>query len=959
MKTLRSNHIVALGSILVFATQLNAQCGATDVNPSPYAVGVCEGDTAVITFEGSGTCAGTYEYEVTDSLGNVVQAWSTMAEYSIVPAQTMMYFVSVRCDACPTTVVMDTFLIELINQPVISGETFLCYGMTTTLTASGNPSGTVSWWDAPSPGTQVSPSEVYTTGPLTAPVTYYAHATGSLTGDNSGGSILITECGLHGFPGASSADYIEVSNLYDTSINTTGWVVAVSNSYTILNSLNPICWYLPNSFSSCSVLSKTDVFGQPNYWGNNIYWNPGSNSWAIIIDDVGNVVDFCAWGWTAAELAGFNVNINGFNITLGTEWTGDGCNASCNPVGMTPYSISRTGSNDNNVAGDFVCQATSLNTVNPGLVCGWITSNTVCVYPVDIVVDLPPTASNPIPTNVACYADVPAPNTAVVTDELDDFSVPPTVTFMGEVSSGTTCPEIITRTYRVEDSCLNFIDVTHTITIHDVTAPVIDPPPFDITISCMADIPPMIDLNYTDNCDAPGTVTGVDISDGNTCPETITRSWTVTDNCGNTSTVSQIIVVHDFIPPAMATAPADVQVTCYADIPAMIGLNWFDNCDGAGVHPGNEVTDGNTCPETFTRTWTHTDGCGNSITETQIVVVHDDVPPMINPAPADVTVQCYADIPAMVPLAWSDNCDGAGILSGTEVSDGQMCPETLTRTWTYSDGCGNTATETQTVIIHDTAAPTASPLPTIQVATLPAPDPGLIHDAADNCTTPTVVFIGDSSDEQFCPETVTRTYMISDDCGNQTFITQNIIVGDRSPEVSFIADPSLLTNLMEGIVEFTNTSAGAVAYIWDFDDGSASSNEVNPTHDFTNDETASHIVQLTGISEFNCTDTFAIVIQIQEELIYYTPNTFTPDGDDHNQTFLPVFESRFDPYDYNFKIFNRWGELIFESFDHMVGWDGTYSGRSVQQGSYIWKIEFGDEYTDGRTIISGHLNLIR
>ncbi len=871
-------------SILTLLIQLLSfssfsQCGATSVVPTPQAIGVCEGDSAIIDFAGYGTCTGSYEFQVT--LGaTVIQPWSTTAQYFSYPTGTNTYTVSVRCSACPTIVASDTFLIEVINQPTVTGVMSICYGDSTQLTASGNPPGSMSWWDAPTGGTQVSNNEILNTGAMTATDTFYVQTTGTVTSGGAVGSILITECGLEGFPGSSSADYIEVSNLYSTPVNTAGWVVAISNSYSNINTVNSVYWQLPNSFAPCSILSKTDVSSQPNYWGNNMFWNATSKSWAIIIDDQGNVKDFIAWGWTAAEIAGFNPTINGFSITLGPEWTGNGCALPCQTVAGTPYSFSRNGSNDNNVAADFVCQATSLNQLNPGLVCGWTAANMTCPYPAEVIVDMPPTASDATPTFVECSADIPAVDPLVITDEADDNGTP-TVTFLSEVSDGLSCPETITRTYRVEDSCSNYTDVVHIITVHDTTAPILDPAPQDITVSCSFNIPSLINLNWTDNCDGSGSVTGVDVSDGNTCPETITRTWTYTDNCGNTATETQTIIVNDTIAPVLAAAP-----------------------------------------------------------------------PSLN-------VECYADVPAIMPLNWTDNCDGNGSVNGVEVSDGGFCPETLTRTWTYTDACGNVATETQTIIIHDITAPTASPLPTIQVTTLPAPDPNVITDAADNCSVPLVVFVSDSSDGGFCPETVVRTYSLTDDCGNETLITQNFIVGDPFPEVFFTADPTLLTNLMDNEVVFTNMSTDAVSYHWDFGDGTTDTSTVNPIHYFDNDETAGYVVELIGYSAFGCPDTFKVIIQVREELLYFVPNTFSPDGDEYNQTFKPVFESGFDVHDYNLTVFDRWGEIIFESNDSEVGWDGTYHGSIVPEGTYIWKIEFGLEYTDARKIISGHLNLIR
>ena len=60
-------------------------------------------------------------------------------------------------------------------------------------------------------------------------------------------------------------------------------------------------------------------------------------------------------------------------------------------------------------------------------------------------------------------------------------------------------------------------------------------------------------------------------------------------------------------------------------------------------------------------------------------------------------------------------------------------------------------------------------------------------------------------------------------------------------------------------------------------------------------------------------------------------------------------------------IFDRWGEVIFESRDATVGWDGTYSGdaRNVQDGVYTYKIVYKVKKTDERRLIVGHVTLIR
>ena len=80
---------------------------------------------------------------------------------------------------------------------------------------------------------------------------------------------------------------------------------------------------------------------------------------------------------------------------------------------------------------------------------------------------------------------------------------------------------------------------------------------------------------------------------------------------------------------------------------------------------------------------------------------------------------------------------------------------------------------------------------------------------------------------------------------------------------------------------------------------------------------------LVAYSPLGCTDTASTIISLTEELIYYIPNAFTPDGLGVNNVFKPEVFSGIDIYDFRLQIFNRWGEIIFESFDPLGSWDGT------------------------------------
>ena len=410
---------------------------------------------------------------------------------------------------------------------------------------------------------------------------------------------------------------------------------------------------------------------------------------------------------------------------------------------------------------------------------------------VTVIVDAPPTASNPANINVQCSGDVPAVNTNVVTDEADDFTTPPAVTHVGDVSDGLTCPETITRTYRVTDGCGSFVDVTQLIIIDDTQIPIMNVAPGVLAVQCAGDVPAMTNLDWTDNCDGTGSAAGNDISDGLSCPETITRTWTYTDACGNTSiAATQTITVNDTQVPVFAAPPANVTVECAGDIPAMTSLGWTDNCDGAANVAGADgALVGGPCGGTITRTWTYTDACGNNATVTQTITVDDTTPPTAtSPLP-----QLFIP-PAFDPLQVTDEADNCGVptvTNGGDVSDGGNCPEIITRTYIITDACGNSTNVTQTFTVEDLIPPTASnPLSVLVqcVGDVPLADPTVVTDEADNGDLATVTWEDDTSDGLSCPETILRRYRVTDECGNFIFVTQIITVHDTKAPV-FLAPP--------------------------------------------------------------------------------------------------------------------------------------------------------------------------
>lgn len=828
--------------------------------------------------------------------------------------------------------------------------------------------------------------------------------------------------------------------------------------------------------------------------------------------------------------------------------------------------------------------------------------------------DVLPTASNPTPVVVQCIADVPVPDITVVTDEADNCTVNPTVAFVSDVSDGLTCPETITRTYSVTDACGNSINVTQTITVNDTTNPTASNP-LTVNVQCIGDVPVpdnTVVTDEADNCTVNPVVAFVsDISDGLSCPETITRTYSVTDDCGNSINVTQLIIVNDNIHPT-ASNPFPVNVECIGDVPAPDITVVTDETDNCTVNPVvafvSDVSDGQSCPETITRTYSVTDDCGNSINVTQSIIVNDVTNPTAS-NPIAINVECMGDVPVpdiTVVTDEADNCTVNPVVAFvSDVSDGLSCPETITRTYSVTDDCGNSINVTQSIIVNDVTNPTASNPLAVNVQCIgdvPVPDVAVVTDEADNCTVnPVVVFVSDVSDGLSCPETITRTYSVTDDCGNSINVEQTITVNDDvnptasdpadvyvgclsdvppvdvavvideadnctavptvtylneqitgqvcdnqlitrfysvtddcgnsitvehdiyvaasyaaidagsdlevcegtvvtlmannpsaaniswtapvqdnvafvppvgtntytvtadvcqgqcvstddvevlvhpNPDVAFsVDDPlgcidhavtftnssteatggisywtvgdgsefqtdgntslwytyttpglydvtlevvssfgcsSILTytdyidvtplpiahftfspdnmSIEDNEISFLNQSLNAHSYQWYFDPLGSQSSEVDPLIHFPYEPNQSQEVTLYAISYGGCQDTITKTILTIDDPLFFIPNTFTPDGDEYNNTFKPVIAAGIDLTDYHLTIFNRWGEVIFESYDYEIGWDGVYDNVMVEDATYLWRLEFGTSRNDTRVIEVGHVNMIR
>lgn len=160
-------------------------------------------------------------------------------------------------------------------------------------------------------------------------------------------------------------------------------------------------------------------------------------------------------------------------------------------------------------------------------------------------------------------------------------------------------------------------------------------------------------------------------------------------------------------------------------------------------------------------------------------------------------------------------------------------------------------------------------------------------------------------------------------------------------------------------VYFYNQSYLGEQYLWTFESGNpAMTTEENPEVSFPQDSIGEYLVTLIVQSSEGCFDSTANLVEVIPDVMLYVPNTFTPDGDKFNETWR-VYVDGIDIYNFSLFIYNRWGEIIWESHDPEAEWDGTYGGKPVPEGMYIWVLRVADYTTDKKHEFKGHINLLR
>ena len=220
------------------------------------------------------------------------------------------------------------------------------------------------------------------------------------------------------------------------------------------------------------------------------------------------------------------------------------------------------------------------------------------------------------------------------------------------------------------------------------------------------------------------------------------------------------------------------------------------------------------------------------------------------------------------------------------------------------------------------------------------------------------IAVGDTTATVYTnPGTYDVSLFVTDNNGCPGVLTQTAYIEVfENPTANFSYSPLDVT-LFDPLVYFTDLSLFNIAsWQWNFANLGASAMQ-HPNFNFPGEDTASYPVTLVVTNSDGCTDSITKLVKINGETGVFVPNAFTPDGDNLNEFFAPQGFG-VSPDGYAFLIFDRWGEIIFESYSPFEGWNGSYKGSIVQNGTYIWKLNYKN--TNGKKYQNiGKVNIVK
>ncbi|HJW29799.1 MAG TPA: hypothetical protein VJ508_11235, partial [Saprospiraceae bacterium] len=290
----------------------------------------------------------------------------------------------------------------------------------------------------------------------------------------------------------------------------------------------------------------------------------------------------------------------------------------------------------------------------------------------------------------------------------------------------------------------------------------------------------------------------------------VTISFSLSDDCGNVSTItpSATFSLQDTMPPGFTSLASDLLADCAMDAQTQL-QNWLDTLGGASAIDGcGDVswsftwvdTSGTTqtglpntgpypqvsglnCNAAVEITFIVTDFCQNSATDVASFTIIDTIGPVITLETDTIFLSC-SDVVPFNPPPVIDLCDANPIIVFQDSVSTDSClgrPNTIFRTWIATDACGNSTTAQVWILSADTIPPTFDlPSDTVTFCSI---DTLVLLNVRDNCDPSPSVTYNDVINGQACNQSLVRTWIVSDACGNVATAIQSFDLSDHTPPV--------------------------------------------------------------------------------------------------------------------------------------------------------------------------------
>jgi len=598
--------------------------------------------------------------------------------------------------------------------------------------------------------------------------------------------------------------------------------------------------------------------------------------------------------------------------------------------------------------------------------------------------------------------------------------------FSGQVTSdydfsnlNTTCGPCgnLSVNYTITDDCGNSSNLNATLSFDDITIPDLsDCNVNDLTLECSGNnneaLADQWDLDNIAALEACADDLNITISSNYAFANLVTSCglggsipviYTVTDDCNNSATLNVTLTFEDTTPPDLVNCTvADETMECAGADNEAISDQWnadniialqtcgTDSCDLDNTFVVSSdyafTSLSTTCGAggTITVTYTIIDDCNNSQQLTATLTLEDTTPPdLVNCTVVDTTLECAgtdnetiadqwnADNIAALQTCGTDSCDVDNtyvVASDYEFKNlATSCGlgGTIIVNYTITDDCNNSQALTAVLTIQDTTAPVIiseiDPEVTVFCTEIPeAPE----VEASDECSDDPIIEFTETIGEpdQDGNYVIIRDWTITDDCGNQTTFQQIVNVTTESLEaenaILCIDDPILdLYTLINEVYEDT----GHFEITMTEEDYELSDNYFDPTIAPVGEYT------ITYYTDDACDLSIEFIVLVDDGCFdckddMFISKAITPNGDIYNDYFK--VEGIDDCGIPSLKIFNRWGNLVFQSddYDSKKGrWRGTSEGgvtiggeNKLPTGTYYYIIEFRNSFVSP---ITGHVYL--